>query len=365
MHPELETDLFDLAVPGSLYRKLDDDKNTIQCYACSHYCKIKESKSGICKIRFNDGGILKVPYNYVSAFQCDPIEKKPFFHVFPKSLAMSIGMLGCNYHCNFCQNWDISQAIRDPKAGRSVKRISIDNIINQSIKLEARSVVSTYNEPLITSEWARDVFIEAKKHNLATGYVSNGHATTEVLDFLKPYIDMYNIDLKTFQEKNYRKLGGNLDKVLKGIKGVYDRGIWLEIITLIVPGFNDTKAEITQIAEFIYNVSPDIPWHVTAYRPMYKKIDGRATNSNDLLKAAEIGVNTGLNYVYAGNIPGGVRNWEDTKCPECKKSVVERRGYEVYGYFIDEESRCMECSTKIAGLWEKPKERKSMFHFLR
>ncbi|MHA2171226.1 MAG: AmmeMemoRadiSam system radical SAM enzyme [Candidatus Kariarchaeaceae archaeon] len=365
MSSKLELELSELSVPGKLYRQLETMPDRIQCTACGHYCKIKSGNSGICKIRFNENGILRVPHNYVAAFQCDPIEKKPFFHAFPKSLAMSVGMLGCDFHCSFCQNWDISQAIRDPAAGRSVRKISAIDVVNTAIKLEARSVVSTYNEPLITSEWAVEIFKEAKKQNLATGYVSNGHATPEVLDFLKPHIDLYNIDLKTFQEKNYKKLGGNLENVLDTIKGVYDRKIWLEVITLVVPGFNDSKEELSQIAEFIYNVSPDIPWHITAYRPMYKMNEGRATNSNDLLEAAKIGEKVGLHYIYAGNIPGRVGKWEDTKCPSCNKTVVERKGYEVFNYSISTDGKCKECSHPIAGRWEEPKERKSMFYFLR
>ncbi|MHA2250651.1 MAG: AmmeMemoRadiSam system radical SAM enzyme [Candidatus Kariarchaeaceae archaeon] len=365
MGSALESELNKLTVPGDLYRELPMHEDRIQCTACGHYCKIKNGKSGICKIRFNDNGVLKVPYGYVSAFQSDPIEKKPFFHVYPKSGALSIGMLGCDFHCSFCQNWDISQAIRDPNAVRSARKISVDEIINAATRLESRSIVSTYNEPLITSEWAVGIFKEAKKNNFATGYVSNGHATPEVLDYLKPYTDFYNIDLKTFQEKNYKKLGGNLENVLNSIKWVQEKGFWVEIITLIVPGFNDSKEEITQIAEFIYNVSPDIPWHVTAYRPMYKMKENRPTSSTDLLNAAEIGENIGLNYIYAGNIPGRVGRWEDTKCPECRTAVVERRGYEVYAYLIDEESKCENCGKSIAGLWEEPKEKKSMFHFLR
>jgi pyruvate formate lyase activating enzyme len=364
MSQNLQEELFNLAIPGSLYREIPEMPDRIQCFACAHYCKIKQGKNGICKVRYNDNGVLMVPSGYVAAFQCDPIEKKPFFHAYPKSLALSIGMLGCDLKCGYCQNWDISQTLRDPHAGRSPRKISAEDIVSAALKFEARSVVSTYNEPLITSEWAVNIFKEAKNHSLATGYVSNGHATSEVLDFISPYCDMYKVDLKSFQEKNYRQLGGNLEKVLKGIKGIYERGMWLEIVTLLVPGFNDSVEELTQIAQFIYDVSPDIPWHITAFHKDYKMTENDNTSTSDLIKAAEIGEKTGLNFIYAGNLPGRVGKWEDTKCPNCHNTVVERRGFEVYAYFITENSRCQECDTPIPGRWEKPKERKRMFHFL-
>lgn len=364
VHISLADKLAARTVPGTLYRTLDKERNYIQCYSCAHYCKIKDGKSGICNVRFNDEGILKVPFNYIGAFQCDPIEKKPFFHAYPKTLALSFGMLGCDFKCGYCQNWQISQSIRDPNAGRDPRDITPKEFVQTAINLNARSVVSTYNEPLITSEWAVEIFKEAKKRDLATGYVSNGNATSEVLDYIQPHIDMYKIDLKAFNKRAYQSLGGNLEKILKAVKMVHDRGIWLEIVTLLIPGFNDDPKELQQMAEFIVDISQDIPWHITAFHKDYKMQDPDNTNVNDLLKAAEIGRRAGLNFIYPGNLPGRVGDWENTYCGECNALLVKRLGFEVLDYELNSEGRCPKCDLSVPGIWESPKKRERLFYFL-
>lgn len=361
---ELNTELAKRTKEGTLYRQLEKYEDRIECFACAHRCKIKNGKSGICNVRFNANGVLKVPFNYVGSFQCDPIEKKPFFHAYPNSLAMSFGMLGCDLHCGYCQNWVTSQTLRDDNAGVPPRDITPDQFVSTAMKLNARAVVSTYNEPLITAEWAVAVFEEAKKHGLATGFVSNGNATPEVLDFIRPVTDLYKVDLKSFQDKNYRALGGRLDKILDGIKGIHQRGFWLEIVTLLIPGFNDSEDELRQMAGFLADVSPDIPWHVTAFHKDYKMRDPANTTVKDLLRAAKIGKEEGLNFVYAGNLPGRVGRWENTLCPNCDHDLIERRGYHILNYDLDEDRYCPECRTEIAGIWETPTERESMFHFL-
>ncbi|MFW9778211.1 MAG: AmmeMemoRadiSam system radical SAM enzyme [Candidatus Heimdallarchaeota archaeon] len=356
---------------GELYRSLPTQPEFIQCYACAHYCKIKNGRSGICKIRFNEEGSLKVPYGYVGAWQCDPIEKKPFYHAFPSSNAMSFGMLGCDYHCGYCQNWLTSQALKDPRAraGSYVKDVTPEEFVDRAIELEARVITSTYNEPLITSEWAVAIFKVARQQGLATSYVSNGNATPEVLDYLRPYLDLYKIDLKTFDDKNYRRLGGTLEAVLKGIKGVFERGMWLEIVTLVVPTFNDSEEELTQIAEFIADVSTDIPWHVTAFHKDYKMTDPSNTSAETLIRAAEIGEKAGLNYVYAGNLPGRVGKFSNTRC-SCGHTLVKRLGFEVIEFSMEVENDakkgfCPKCGEHIPGRWEEPQERNSLFRFMK
>ena len=352
---------------GVLYRSIPDKDHFIQCFACGHYCKIKEGSIGACKIRSNDSGILKVPWGYVGAWQCDPIEKKPFYHAFPRSLAMSFGMLGCDFHCGYCQNWLTSQALRDPKAGGRPRDITPEQFVKEAINYKARVVTSTYNEPLITSEWAVDIFKEAKKYNLATSYVSNGNGTPEVINFISPYLDLYKIDLKTFNDRNYRSLGGTLEAVLRTIRDVYEKGIWLEILTLVVPTFNDSNEELTQIAEFIADISVDIPWHVTGFHKDYKMTDPDDTPAQSLIRAAKIGEKAGLNYVYAGNRPGRVEKFSNTRCPRCDTNLVSRYGFEVSHFDIitseDLSGTCSKCGEKIAGRWEKPPERNQMFHF--
>lgn len=232
----------------------------------------------------------------------------------------------------------------------SIQEISAQQIVNLALRYGAKVVSSTYNEPLITSEWAVEVFREAKKHCLKTSYVSNGNATPEVIDYLKPWLDCYKVDLKSFQDRNYRKLGGRLQPILDSIRQLYSKGFWVEIVTLIVPGFNDSPAELNDLATFLAKISPDIPWHVTAFHPDYKMSDTDYTPAKTLLRAAEIGKNAGLHYVYAGNLSSRVGNWENTYCPNCQALLVERAGFRVYQNRVAQ-SACPHCQTRIAGIW--------------
>ena len=356
----LEGRLAELTVEGDLYRSIDKP-DFIQCFACAHRCKIKSGNSGICRIRSNVENKLIVPFGYVAALACDPIEKKPFFHAYPRTMALSFGMLGCDFHCGYCQNWLTSQALRDPNSSGEPRIITPERLVSEALRYRARVVTSTYNEPLITSEWAMAVFKEAKKAGLATSYVSNGNATPEVLDYIRPYTDLYKIDLKSFQDRNYRSLGGTLEAVLQTIKGVYARKMWLEIVTLTVPGFNDSTEELTEIARFLADVSPDIPWHVTGFHKDYKMIDQDDTPSATLIRAVKIGEEQGLRYVYAGNRPGTVGEYENTRCSNCKKTLIERHSFAVNKYRITDDNRCPDCGTTIAGIWERPNERKADF----
>lgn len=297
------------------------------------------------------GGVLKVPWGYVGAIQCDPIEKKPFFHALPGSDALSFGMLGCDLHCGYCQNWFTSQSIRDPQAIASPRDVLPGDLSALAIESGAPSVVSTYNEPLITSEWAVAVFREAKERGLYTAYVSNGNGTPEVLDYIRPWVDFYKVDLKSMDDKHYRQLGGVLQNVLDTIEGIHRRGIWLEVLTLIIPGFNDSEEELRRAAGFVASVSKDIPWHVTAFHPDYKMTDHGATPASTLVRAAEIGSQAGLHYVYAGNLPGRVGKWEDTRCPGCGAALIERFGFRVLrNRLVD--GACGRCETPIVGRWD-------------
>jgi len=334
---------------GDLYEKLDDAR--IRCFACGHLCPIKEGAAGVCKVRFNRGGKLMVPFGYVSGIHCDPIEKKPFFHVRPGSSAYSFGMLGCDLHCSYCQNWLTSQALRDPVSGASIADITPEQLVRSALSVGAEIVVSTYNEPLITSEWARAVFQEARKAGLMTGFVSNGNATPQVLEYLKPWIDLYKVDLKGFDDRRYRRLGGRLQPVLDTIRALHKTGIWVEVVTLLVPAFNDSDDELGRIAEFLAGVSTDIPWHITAFHPDYKMTDRGHTQARDLIRGAEIGRRSGLKFVYAGNLPGRTGNLEDTHCPGCGRLLVERRGFRVLSCSITGSGRCPSCAALIPGRW--------------
>jgi pyruvate formate lyase activating enzyme len=326
------------------------ENGALRCVACGHRCYLPLGKVGICKVRFNRDGVLRVPRGYVAALQCDPVEKKPFFHVRPGALALSFGMLGCDYHCAYCQNWITSQAIRDPHAGSDVRRMTPEGLVELAMAHGAEIITSTYNEPLITSEWGVEVFRCARARGLLTSYVSNGNGTPEVLDYIQPWVDLYKVDLKSFNDREYRKLGGVLANVLDTIRSLVARGIWVEIVTLFVPGLNDSDREMQQIAEFLASVSLDIPWHVTAFHPDYKMTDREATGAATLLRAYAHGRAAGLRYVYAGNLPGRVGEREHTRCPACGHVVVERVGFRILRIDLVA-GGCAACGAAIPGRW--------------
>jgi pyruvate formate lyase activating enzyme len=338
---------------GELYEKAPDGK--VHCFACAHDCKIKPGGRGICQVRYNLGGTLYVPWGYVAALQCDPTEKKPFFHIYPGSDTLTFGMLGCDLHCPYCQNWDISQALRDANAGRPPAEVTPQDLVWLAGRNGAKCIASSYNEPLITSEWAMAVFKAAKAAGFTCMYISNGNATRQVLEYIRPYTDGYKIDLKTMNDKSYRKLGAVLQHVLDGVRMVHELGFWLEIVTLVVPGFNDSDAELRDAAQFIRSVSPDIPWHVTAFHKDYKMQDPDNTDVQTLMRAAEIGYREGLRYVYAGNIPGQAGRYENTYCPTCHATLIQRIGYVILDYQLTAEGTCPGCQTPIPGIWPQSK----------
>ena len=334
---------------GELYERLPDGR--LRCYACGHCCPLPEGAIGVCKVRFNEGGRLFVPWGYVGGVQCDPIEKKPFFHAQPGALAYSFGMLGCDLHCGYCQNWVTSQALRDPAAVAPPLQATPEGLVEDALRLHARVMVSTYNEPLITSEWAVAVFKEAKAAGLTTGYVSNGNGTPEVLEYLRPWVDLYKVDLKSFDDRHYRQLGGRLQPILDTIRRLHAMDFWVEIVTLLIPGFNDSRDELERLTSFIASVSPAVPWHVTAFHADYKMTDPPNTTAGMLVDAAAIGRANGLRYVYAGNLPGRVGGLEDTCCPSCGDMLVARYGYHIRDYRITADGRCPSCAAIVPGRW--------------
>ena len=338
-----------LTVSGRLWHA---EGQRIRCVACGHRCLIGEGRRGICKVRFNHSGDLRVPFGYVAALQCDPVEKKPFFHVVPGSDALTFGMMGCDFHCSYCQNWVTSQALRDEASDAPIRSATSDQLVAAARRQEAKLIVSSYNEPLITAEWSVSVFQKAKEQGFLCAFVSNGNATPEALDFLRPWISSYKVDLKTFNDQRYRSLGGTLEHVTDTIRMVRERGIWLEVLTLIIPGFNNSPDELRGIARFIAGISHDIPWHVTAFHKDYKMIDPANTTASDLIRAAEIGAAEGLHFIYAGNLPGRVGQWENTRCPNCHKTIIERYGYLIQSYTITKDGKCPHCQTSIPGIWD-------------
>ena len=327
------------------------ERGRIRCHACGHRCPIPEGAAGVCKVRFNDGGQLRVPWGYVAGVQCDPVEKKPFFHAYPGALAYSFGMLGCDLHCGYCQNWVTSQALRDPQAIAPPRQATPEALVADARRQGARLVVSTYNEPLITVEWAVAVFAEARRQGLVTGFVSNGNGTPRVLEYLRPHIDLYKVDLKSFDDRRYRELGGRLEPILDTIRWLHRAEVWVEIVTLLVPGFNDSERELRELTAFLASVSPDIPWHVTAFHQEYRMQDADNTTPPMLTHAARIGHEAGLRYVYAGNAPGRVGTLEDTRCHACDGRLIGRFGYLIQEYRLTRRGTCPDCDAAIPGRW--------------
>lgn len=347
--PTLKDVLSARAREGELY---DRQKNGwVHCYACGHDCKIPDGALGVCKVRFNRSGRLMVPWGYTGGVQCDPVEKKPFFHAHPGALAYSFGMLGCDLHCGYCQNWVTSQALRDSSAVAPPIDTTPEELVRDAVRQGARVLVSTYNEPLITGEWAVAIFKQAREAGLMTAFVSNGNGTPRALEYLRPWIDLYKVDLKSFDDRRYRELGGRLQPILNTIRQLYDMEVWVEIVTLLISGFNDSDDELFKLTEFIASVSPDIPWHVTAFHADYKMRDPANTTPTMLRHAAAIGKRAGLRFVYAGNLPGLVGTLENTYCPGCQELLVERYGYLIQGYHLTSEGACPSCGIHIPGRW--------------
>lgn len=328
----------------------DEGDQIVRCLACGHRCRVLPGRAGVCRVRFNREGQLRVPFGYVAGLGVDPIEKKPFYHVFPGRDALSFGMLSCNLHCPFCQNWLTSQTLRDTQAIAEPTFVDAARIIEMAREHDCPALTSTYNEPLITVEWAVEIFQRGQEQGLRGGFVSNGHATPQVLEYLRPHMDLLKIDLKAFEDKTYRQLGGVLENVLDTIRRAKALDFWVEIVTLIVPGMNDSDDELKRIAAFIAGVSDDIPWHVTAFHPDYHMTTPPRTSIDTLLRAHDIGRQAGLHFVYAGNLPGFVGERENTFCPGCGRTLIERHGFSVQANYLDGD-RCPDCHRLIPGVW--------------
>ena len=337
---------------SDLYEVIDGYR--VRCLACGHRCPVGAGFAGVCKVRFNRGGKLYAPRGYVNTLQCDPIEKKPFYHIRPGGQALSFGMLGCDLHCPYCQNWVTSQALRDVRSSLHFTPMRPREIVQSALARRADAVVSTYNEPLITAEWAVEIFREARKAGLLTGFVSNGNATPDVLRYLRPWLDIFKIDLKAFSERRYRELGGRLAPILDSIQLIHEMGYWLEVVTLVVPGFNDSNEELASMAKFLAGISAEIPWHVIAFHRDYRMTSPENTTAAALMRAAEIGQSAGLRFVYAGNLAGEVGAWEDTRCPACRATLIRRRGCRILENRIGENGVCPECTRTIPGIWTRP-----------
>lgn len=329
-----------------LYEQLPQEN--VKCNLCAHRCVIQNSKKGICRVRENIGGKLYVMnYGKLIAQHVDPIEKKPLFHFYPGSTSYSIATAGCNFQCEYCQNYDISQM--PFRENRIIGQDSApEETLMQAIQHGCKSIAYTYTEPTIFYEYAFDVAQLAHDKNIKNIFVTNGFITSEALQKIAPYLDAANVDMKSISNNFYKKIcKAKLPPVLDTIKILNQLGIWIEVTTLVIPTLNDTEQEFHLIAEFIMSVSIEIPWHISAFYPAYKLKYLPPTPLAVLIKAREIGLKTGLNNVYLGNVTNNVT--ADTRCPDCGQILIERTNFWIIKNKI-QDGHCPNCGREIAGV---------------
>jgi pyruvate formate lyase activating enzyme len=330
-----------------LFEKMEGTED-VQCRLCAHRCRIKSEKRGICGVRENRKGTLhSLVYGMVIAQNVDPIEKKPLFHVHPGSRSFSIATPGCNFRCSFCQNHEISQMPRE--SGQIMgRRTAPEDIVEQALKTGSRSIAYTYTEPTIYFEFAYDTARIAREKGLKNVFVTNGFMTADALETIAPYLDAANVDLKAMSDDFYRQqCGANLQPVLDSLCKMKDLGIWVEVTTLLIPTLNDSDGELRQIAEFIHGLGPETPWHISRFHPQYKMTGPAPTLPAAIHRAARIARESGLRYVYSGNIPGD--EGEKTHCGNCGELLIDRYGFHIEGIHL-KGTACPRCGTPLDGI---------------
>jgi len=331
-----------------LYKFLDEEK--VKCNLCNHRCVIKNGRRGICGVRENQEGTLKtLVYGKLIAKNIDPIEKKPLFHFFPGSLSYSIATVGCNFKCLFCQNAEIAQMPSDHDGMIMGDYFTPEDIVDAAEKGNCKSIAYTYTEPAVYFEFAYDTAKIAHEKGITNVFVTNGYMTSEALEMISPYLDAANVDLKAFNEKFYKEIcKAKLEHVKETLKLMKSLGIFVEVTTLLIPGLNDDRHELEMLAEFIVNsVGSETPWHISRFHPTYKLLDRSSTPVETLVMAREIGIKSGLKYVYTGNVPG--ENGENTFCYKCNNILIDRWGFYVKQNFI-KNSKCTHCGAHIDGV---------------
>ncbi len=330
-----------------VYEKLEG--TDVKCHLCGHNCLIHNGKRGICAVRENrDGTLYSLVYGKVISMNIDPIEKKPLFHFLPGTTSLSIATVGCNFQCNHCQNYEISQYPRVHKFSIPGTDMSPEDIVNAAIKNNCKSISYTYTEPTIFFEFAYDCAKLAHEKGIKNVFVSNGYTGPEAVRLIAPYLDANNIDLKG-SNKLYKEIcKAKLNPVKNTIKLMKELGVWVEVTTLIIPDLNDSENDLKEIVEFIKSVDPTIPWHVSRFYPTYLLTDRPRTPVTKLRQAMDIGYKSGLKYIYEGNVPG--EGGENTYCPSCKNILIKRFGYSILENVI-KDSRCLKCNHNIEGIW--------------
>jgi pyruvate formate lyase activating enzyme len=327
------------------YEKIGDGK--VKCHLCNHYCTIYPGKRGVCAVRENKDGVLySLVYGKLIARHVDPIEKKPLFHFYPGSRSYSVSTVGCNFRCLHCQNYEISQyPLEYPDIPG--EEMSPEQVVNEARHSGCMSISYTYTEPTIFFEFAYDCARLAHEKGIKNVFVSNGYTSPEATRLIAPYLDGNNIDIKGDEDFYKRIVGGKFQPVLETIKLMKELGVWVEVTTLIIPNQNDSQGFLQGVADFIQSVDPALPWHVTQFYPTYKLLDQGRTAISTLRRARDMGVQTGLKYVYEGNVPG--EGGENTYCPSCKELLIERMGFTLTKIRM-KNALCPTCGTHIDGI---------------
>jgi pyruvate formate lyase activating enzyme len=332
-----------------LYEKLDDQR--VHCNLCAHRCTIKPDRRGICGVRENRDGVLySLVYGTLIAEHIDPIEKKPFFHVYPASNSYSIATAGCNFNCEFCQNHEISQMPRSTRMITGNDSLP-EEIVFRAKKSGSKTIAYTYTEPTVYLELAYDTSKIAHEHGLKNVFVTNGFMTAEAIEMMAPYLTAANVDLKSFRDEFYKKrCGARLEPVLESLIKMKEMGIWVEITTLLIPALNDSDEELKDIAQFIADLGKETPWHISRFHPQFKMLNVPVTSISSLHKAVEIGKHAGVKYVYSGNVPGD--DGENTHCSNCGNLLIERCGFTVVSIKL-KGNKCSKCGTQLDGVFSE------------
>lgn len=330
-----------------LYEKMAEGKT--RCYLCGHQCIINQGKRGLCGVRENREGILHtLVYGKIVAENIDPIEKKPLFHLYPGSRSFSIATAGCNFRCDFCQNYSISQAPRESGSIAGWETNPAD-VVEGAVRSGSKTIAYTYTEPTVYFEFAFDTARLARERNLKNVFVTNGYMTSKAIEIIAPYLDAANVDLKSYRDEFYKNYcGAHLGPVMDSLRKMKELGIWVEVTTLVIPTLNDGIDELKGIAQFIYSLGAETPWHVSRFYPRYKMTSTPPTTTETLLSALKIGSDAGLKYIYVGNVPGG--KGENTYCFNCGKLLIKRYGFSVETIAL-EKNACSYCGTVLDGLY--------------
>lgn len=345
--PALGASLSALAVPGDLEERRE---GLLRCTACAHRCVLAEGRAGACGVRLARDGRVHVPFGYVARRYVRAVETNTVFHVEPGARALTFGMDGCDLRCPYCHNWRLSQALREDLTSEAPIVTTAAALVDEAVSAGCRVVCAAYNEPMIAAEWVRAVFAEARGRGLRTMVVSDGHTTPEALAYLRPVTDVFRVDLKGFTTEHYRALGERLEPVLAAIAEARRLGYWVEVVTLVVPGFNDDPRGLRGLARHLAGVDPDVPWHLNAFQPRYRMRDRPAMHPELLVSAAGVAYARGLRYVYVGNATSTFGELEHTRCPGCHATVIERRNYETRVNRLDS-GACPSCGARVPGLW--------------